>query len=87
MANNDRVVQIFIDLLAKRFSLKDLGLLSVFLELKSFLTPHGLILSQRRYTNNLLTHIHITNANLVLTPLATTLNSNTTLKYNTIRSY
>lgn len=43
MANNDRVVQIFIDLLAKRFSLKDLGLLSVFLELKSFLTPHGLI--------------------------------------------
>lgn len=87
MANNDRVVQIFIDLVAKRFSLKDLGLLSVFLELKSFLTPHGLILSQRRYTNNLLTHIHITNANLVLTPLATTLNSNTTLKYNTIRSY
>lgn len=87
MANNDRVVQIFIDLLAKRFSLKDLGLLSVFLELKSFLTPHGLILSQRRYTNNLLTHIHITNAKLVLTPLATTLNSNTTLKYSTIRSY
>lgn len=87
MANNDRVVQIFIDLLAKRFSLKDLGLLSVFLELKSFLTPHGLILSQRRYTNNLLTHINIINAKLVLTPLATTLNSNTTLKYNTIRSY
>ncbi|KAK0573321.1 hypothetical protein LWI29_006391 [Acer saccharum] len=81
--NNSAHVDRFVDTLAQRFSLKDLGPLSYFLGVKVLLHKHGALLTQRRYIQDLLTRTNMANANPVQTPLPTsppiTLNSGTLL--------
>lgn len=62
----------FITLLAKQFSLKDLGKLAYFLGIEVVPNDQGLILSQRRYILELLNRANMTAAKSVLTPLSTT---------------
>ena len=62
----------FIALLAKQFSLKDLGKLAYFLGIEVVPNDQGLILSQRRYILELLNRANMTAAKSVLTPLPTT---------------
>ena len=54
IGNNQSTVQKFITLLSRRFSLKDLGVLTYFLGIEVLLHPLGLILSQRWYIADLL---------------------------------
>ncbi|KAH9658644.1 hypothetical protein KPL70_023573 [Citrus sinensis] len=61
-----------ITLLAKQFSLKDLGNLAYFLGIEVVPNDQGLILSQRRYILELLNRANMTAAKSVLTPLPTT---------------
>jgi hypothetical protein len=63
------LVNRFINLLAHRFSLKDLGHLSYFLGLEILPTKQGYLLSQRRYLLDLLTRTQMTEAKSVVTPL------------------
>ena len=60
-----------VDYLAQRFSLKDLGPLSYFLGVE--VVPHrlGILLSQRRYIQDLLKQTNMAYAKPVLTPLPT----------------
>ncbi|KAH9716339.1 retrovirus-related pol polyprotein from transposon RE2 [Citrus sinensis] len=69
--NIDDLVSQFVGCLAQRFSLKDLGSLSYFLGIE--VVPHwrGILLSQRRYIQDLLKRTHMADATLVLTPLPT----------------
>ncbi|KAH9684435.1 retrovirus-related pol polyprotein from transposon RE2 [Citrus sinensis] len=69
--NSDDLVSQFVDCLAQRFSLKDLGSLSYFLGVE--VVPHrrGILLSQRRYIQDLLKRTHMADATPVLTPLPT----------------
>ena len=67
--SNDAFVSQFVDCLAQRFSLKDLGPLPYFLGVE--VVPHrlGIMLSQRRYIEDLLKRTNMDNAKHVLTPL------------------
>ena len=69
--NSDTLVSQLVDYLAQRFSLKDLGQLSYFLGVE--VVPHrlGILLSQRRYIQDLLKQTNMANAKPVLTPLPT----------------
>ena len=69
--NNDTKVNQFIVILAQRFSIKDLGLLSYFLGVEVVPNKHGLLLSQRRYIMDLLTQTKMQDAKVVLTPMPT----------------
>ena len=62
----------FIAVLSSRFSLKDLGPLSFFLGVEVTPHPHGILLSQRRYINDLLVRTKMSNSKPVATPLAAT---------------
>lgn len=81
--NNSPSIQDFISVLARRFSLKDLGPLHYFLGVEVVPCPQGLLLSQQRYIADLLARTKMTDARPVATPLATspilTLQSGTTL--------
>ena len=82
--DNPSMVDWIIKLLANRFSLKDLGLLSYFLGVEAVPNNNGILLSQRCYLLNLLARTGMTNAKPVATPLPTncstlTLNSGTAL--------
>ena len=61
----------FVDRLAHRFSLKDLGPLSYFLGVEVVPHKNGILLSQRRYIMDLLTRTNMSGANPVQTPLPT----------------
>ncbi|RVW86311.1 Retrovirus-related Pol polyprotein from transposon RE1 [Vitis vinifera] len=69
--SSDTLVSQFVDYLAQRFSLKDLGPLSYFLGVE--VVPHrlGILLSQRRYIQDLLIQTNMDDAKPVLTPLPT----------------
>lgn len=69
--SNDAFVLQLVECLAQRFSLKDLGSLSYFLGVE--VVPHrlGILLSQRRYIEDLLKRTNMDNAKPVLTPLPT----------------
>ncbi|KAL6333900.1 hypothetical protein AAG906_039311 [Vitis piasezkii] len=69
--SSDTLVSQFVDYLAQRFSLKDLGPLSYFLGVE--VVPHrlGILLSQRRYIQDLLKRTNMADAKPVLTPLPT----------------
>lgn len=78
------LVDWFVNLLANRFSLKDLGLLSYFLGVEVVPNTNGLFLSQRRYLLDILARTNMTQAKPVATPLPTgssslTLHSGTAL--------
>lgn len=64
-------VQRFINLLGKRFFIKDLGDLTYFLGVEVATTSNGLLLSQLKYITDLLTRTNMIGAKLVTTPLAT----------------
>ncbi|KAJ6861975.1 retrovirus-related pol polyprotein from transposon RE2 [Populus alba x Populus x berolinensis] len=69
--NNAGLVSQFVTRLAQRFSLKDLGNLSYFLGIEVVSHPKGILLSQRRYIQELLARTHMEQAKPVLTPLPT----------------
>ncbi|CAL2268722.1 unnamed protein product [Prunus armeniaca] len=62
----------FLDTLAQRFSLKDLGSLHFFLGVEVIPTRSGLFLSQHKYIRDLLIRAHMEGAKDVSTPLSTT---------------
>ena len=68
---NATKVNQFIAILAQRFSIKDLGLLTYFLGVEVLPNKHGLLLSQRRYIMDLLTQTKMQDAKTVLTPIPT----------------
>ncbi|RVW83036.1 Retrovirus-related Pol polyprotein from transposon RE2 [Vitis vinifera] len=61
--------QHYIDLLAQRFSIKDLGALSYFLGIEVLTTPSGVLLTQRHYISDLLAWTKMSGAKPVATPL------------------
>jgi len=69
--NNADFVSQFVTRLAQRFSLKDLGNLSYFLGVEVVPYPSGILLSQRRYIQELLARTHMEQAKPVLTTLPT----------------
>ena len=69
--NNPISIQAFIKQLAARFSLKDLGPLSYFLGVEATFTSSGLLLSQRKYIQDLLLKTNMQDANTVTTPIST----------------
>lgn len=91
-STNTNIIQRYIDLLAQRFSIKDLGALSYFPGIEVLTTPSRLLLTQKRYITDLLARTKMFGAKPVATPLVTdgnlTLHSGTTLtdytEYRTI---
>ena len=77
------IIQHYIDLMAQRFSIKDLGALSYFLGTEVLTTPSGVLLTQRHYIFYLLARTKMSGAKPVATPLVTdgnlTLHSGTAL--------
>lgn len=67
--NNDVVVSQFVECLAQQFSLKEFGSLSYFFGVE--VVPHhlGILLSQRRYIQDLLKRTNMEDSKLVMTPL------------------
>jgi histone deacetylase 1/2 len=67
--NNNVVVSQFVECLAQQFSLKEFGSLSYFFRVE--VVPHhlGILLSQRRYIQDLLKRTNMEDAKLVMTPL------------------
>ena len=74
---NTNIIQRYIDLLAQRFSIKDLGVLSYFLGIEVLTTPSGVLLTQRHYIFDLLAQTKIFGAKPIATPLVP--NENLTL--------
>ena len=68
---NTNIIQHYIDLLEQRFSIKDLGVLSCFLDIEVLTTPSGVLLTQRRYISDLLARTKMSGAKLVATPFVT----------------
>ncbi|KAL6317773.1 hypothetical protein AAG906_030527 [Vitis piasezkii] len=66
---NTNIIQRYIDFLAQRFSIKDLGVLSYFLGIEVLTTPSGVLLTQRRYISDLLARTKMSGAKPVATPL------------------
>ncbi|KAG7598911.1 Integrase catalytic core [Arabidopsis suecica] len=73
--NSASAIDRFIQVLSKRFSLKDMGALSYFLGLEVTRSSAGIRLNQRKYTTDILTKYHMIGAKPVPTPMA----SSTTL--------
>lgn len=71
--DNGAIIKQFMDLLAQRFSRKDLGTLSYFLGVEFVPHKQDLLLSQWCYITNLLTHTSMTTSKSVVSPLATSL--------------
>lgn len=69
--DSPKLVDSFIQVLAHRFSIKDLGTLSYFLGVEVVPNQQGLLLSQRRYILDILARTRMTDAKPVLTPLPT----------------
>lgn len=69
--DNATKVNHFINTLAQRFSIKDLGFLTYFLGVEVVPNKQGLLLSQRRYIMDLLTQTKMKDAKTVLTPIPT----------------
>ena len=69
--DNDTKVNHFIAILARQFSIKDLGLLTYFLGVEVVPNKHGLLLSQRRYILDLLTQTKMQDAKTIPTPIPT----------------
>ena len=69
--NDPLEIQIFLKQLADRLSLKDLGSLSYFLGMEVTFTSSGLLLSQRKYIQDLLLKTNIHDAKEVATLLST----------------
>lgn len=68
--NSPTHVQLFIDLLTARFSLKDVGALSYFLGIEVTRTVNGLTLTQMKYINDLLQRTNMVCCKPVSTPMA-----------------
>lgn len=68
-SDNSALMNQFVDCLAQRFSLKDLGSLFYFLGIKVVPHHHGILLSQRHYIIDILTQTYILYAKLVSTQL------------------
>ena len=68
---NTNIIQHCIDLLAQRFSIKDLDVLSYFLGIEVLTTPSGVLLTQRRYISDLLAWTKMFGAKPIATPLVT----------------
>lgn len=71
---NSEIVQQFIDILANKFSLKDLGSLSYFLGIEVDTAPFGIFLAQKRYVSDLLARAKMSTAKPVSTPIVTDCN-------------
>lgn len=69
--DNDVIINHFIAVIAQRFSIKDLGLLTYFLGVEVVPNKNGMSLSQRHYILDLLTQTKMHEAKSVLTPLPT----------------
>ena len=69
--NDPLKTQAFLKQLADRFSLKDLGTKSYFLGIEAIFTSSGLLLSQRKYIQDLLSKINMQDAKEVITLLST----------------
>ena len=73
--------------LAQRFSIKDLGVLSYFLDIEVLTTSYSVLLTQRRYISDLLVQTKMSGAKPIATPLVPdgnlTLHSGTTLTNST----
>ncbi|KAJ0456165.1 putative RNA-directed DNA polymerase [Helianthus annuus] len=68
--NNSAFLEHFVNMLSRRFSVKDLGPLHHFLGIEVISTPTGLLLSQHRHIHDLLSQVHMDGAKEVLTPLS-----------------
>ncbi|CAH9095560.1 unnamed protein product [Cuscuta europaea] len=71
------LVRQFITILSSQFSMKDLDDIYYLLGIRARRTPHGLFLSQQKYTTDLLGRFHIHTVKPVRTPLP----SRTTLSF------
>ncbi|RVW73045.1 Retrovirus-related Pol polyprotein from transposon RE1 [Vitis vinifera] len=69
IGTNTNIIQCYIDLLAQRFSIKDLGVLSYFLGIEVLTTPSSVLLTQRRYISDLLARTKMSSAKPVAKPL------------------
>jgi hypothetical protein len=67
--DDEHTVDLLVQTLAKRFSLKDLGSLTYFLGVEIQSHPRGLVLSQHRYIQDLLHRTNMSNSRPVATPL------------------
>lgn len=70
-SNAPLFLEAFVNHLAARFSLKDLGELSYFLGVEVMPHPQGLFLSQKKYINEILCKANMEAVKLVATPLVT----------------
>ena len=68
---DSEILNTFIERLAKKFALKDLGSLSYFLGVEVVPTPQGLFLSQKKYIVDLLQRTSMAAANPAPTPMTT----------------
>jgi len=68
-SDDEHAVDLLVQNLAKRFSLKDLGSLTYFLGVEIQSHPCGLVLSQHRYIQDLLHRTNMSNSRPVATPL------------------
>ncbi|CAL8090397.1 unnamed protein product [Prunus armeniaca] len=69
--NNSSLVAKFIQLLATRFSVKDLGSLHYFLGVEVFPTATGLVISQQKYIHDLLVNTKMDGAKVASTLFST----------------
>ena len=70
--NDPKRVQQFIDIRSQRFSLKDVGALSYFLGIEAQRSTSGLLLTQRKYINDLLGSVQMSTANPASYPMVLT---------------
>ncbi|CAH9133229.1 unnamed protein product [Cuscuta epithymum] len=70
--NDTPFIDQFVSLLAQRFSLKDMGMLSHFLGMEVIPTSAGLFLSQAQYITEILSRFHMDGAKPVSTPMSST---------------
>lgn len=69
--NNTQFVASIIKQLGKKFSLKDMGILHLFIGVEVITIQLGLFLSQHKYIHDLLTNTNMSGAKQVSTPLST----------------
>ncbi|WMV40740.1 hypothetical protein MTR67_034125 [Solanum verrucosum] len=72
IGNSDYVISLFITKLGTQFLIKDLGNLTYFLGVQVIRTSNGLLLSERKYIEDIVDRAFIAGAKSSLTPLATT---------------
>ncbi|KAJ9562385.1 LOW QUALITY PROTEIN: hypothetical protein OSB04_007545 [Centaurea solstitialis] len=70
--NNNSFLDRFVDTLARRFSVKDLGSLHYFLGIEVIPTNTGLFLTQHRHIHDMLAQFNMAGAKEVVTPLSST---------------